>query len=53
MDKFRQNEAKTWRRRDRIWTKKISKSHFGYKLHSIIDKDYELIRRFKTNCITS
>ena len=30
------------------WTKKSCKSHFGYKLHSIIDRDYELIRRFKT-----
>ena len=28
--------------------KKGGKSHFGYKLHSIIDRDYELIRRFKT-----
>ena len=24
------------------------KLHFGYKLHCIIDRDYELIRRFKT-----
>jgi hypothetical protein len=24
------------------------KSHFGSKLHSLIDWDYELIRRFKT-----
>jgi len=30
-----------------IWTKKASKSHFGYKLHGIIERDYELIRRFK------
>jgi IS5 family transposase len=28
--------------------KKGGKSHFGSKLHSIIDRNYELIRRFKT-----
>ena len=28
--------------------KEGGKSHFGYKLHNIIDRDYELIRRFKT-----
>jgi Transposase and inactivated derivatives, IS5 family len=47
-DKPRGQEAKTRRSRDGTWTKKGSKSHFGYKLHSIIDRDYELIRRFKT-----
>ncbi len=36
------------RKRYGTWTKKDGKSHFGYKLHSIIDRDYELIRRFKT-----
>ena len=28
--------------------KEGGKSHFGYKLHNIIDRDYELIRKFKT-----
>ncbi len=42
------DEAKTRRIRDGTWTKKRGKSHFGYKLHNIIDRDYELIRRFKT-----
>jgi IS5 family transposase len=28
--------------------KEGNKSHFGYKFHSIIDRDYELIRRFET-----
>ncbi len=42
------DEAKTRRSRDGTWTKKGGKSHFGYKLHNIIDRDYELIRRFKT-----
>lgn len=47
-DKPRRNEAKTRRSGDGTWTKKGNQSHFGYKLHSIIDRDYELIRRFKT-----
>ena len=47
-DKPRGDEAKTRRNRDGTWTKKGGKSHFGYKLHNIIDRDYELIRRFKT-----
>ncbi len=48
VDKPRGDEAKTRRGRDWTWTKKGGKSHFGYKLHNIIDRDYELIRRFKT-----
>ena len=47
-DKPRENEGKTRRNIDGNWTKKSGESHFGYKLHSIIDRDYELIRRFKT-----
>ena len=47
-DKPRENNAKIRRSRDGTWTKKGDKSHFGYKLHSIIDRDYELIRKFKT-----
>jgi IS5 family transposase len=47
MDKSRENEAKIRRNRDKIWTKKYSKSQFGYKLNSIMDRDYELIRRLK------
>ena len=47
-DKPRGDEAKTRRSRDGTWTKKGGKSHFGYKFHNIIDRDYELIRRFKT-----
>lgn len=30
------------------WTKKAFQSHFGYKLHTIVDTDYDLIRRFRT-----
>ncbi len=47
-DEPRGKEAKTRRSKDGTWTKKGDKSFFGYKLHTIIDKDYELIRRFKT-----
>nr|WP_321498726.1 IS5 family transposase [uncultured Methanolobus sp.] len=47
-DKPRGKDAKTARSKDGTWAKKGGKSHFGYKLHTIIDKDYELIRRFET-----
>jgi IS5 family transposase len=47
-DKPRGKEAKTARSKDGTWAKKGGKSHFGYKLHTIIDKEYELIRRFET-----
>ena len=43
-DKPRGDEAKTRRSKDGTWTKKGSKSHFGYKLHSKTDIDYGLIR---------
>lgn len=47
-DKPRENEAKTKRSREGTWIKKCGESHFGYKLHSVIDRVYHLIRRFKT-----
>jgi len=47
-DKLRGDEAKTRRSRDGNWSKKGGKSYFGYKLHTIIDKENELIRRFET-----
>lgn len=47
-DKPRGNEAKTRRSRDGTWTKKNSKSYFGYKLHSKSDIDYGLIRNIET-----
>ena len=47
-DKTRGKDAKTRRSKDGTWVKKGGKSYFGYKLHTIIDKDYELIRRFET-----
>ena len=48
VDEPRGKDAKTRRSKDGTWTKKGGKSYFGYKFHTIIDKDYELIRRFKT-----
>ncbi len=47
-DKPRGNEAKTRRSKDGTWTKKNSKSYFGYKLHSKSDIDYGLIRDIET-----
>jgi transposase, IS5 family len=47
-DKPQGDEAKTRRSIDGTWTKKEGKSHVGYKLYNIMDRDYELIRRFKT-----
>jgi len=43
-DKPRGEEAKTRRSRDGSWTKKGSRSFFGYKLHAKEDTDLGLIR---------
>jgi transposase, IS5 family len=40
--------AKTRRSRDGTWTKKGTKSYFGYKLHQKTDIDYSLIREIET-----
>ena len=47
-DKARGDAAKTRRSQDGSWVKKGNKSQFGYKLHSIIDKEHQFIRRFDT-----
>ncbi|TQD25023.1 IS5 family transposase [Methanolobus vulcani] len=47
-DKPRGEDANTSRSKDGDWAKKGGKSHFGYKFHTIVDKDYLLIRRFQT-----
>jgi IS5 family transposase len=47
-DKPRGDAAMTRRSRDGSWVKKGDKSQFGYKLHSLIDKEYQFIRRFDT-----
>lgn len=48
-DKPRKDDAKTRRSRDGSWAKKGSVSRFGYKLHSLIDKEYQFVRRFDTS----
>lgn len=48
-DEPRGDEAKTRRSRDGTWAKKGQKSHFGYKLHTIVDKETQIIRRFATS----
>ncbi len=47
-DTPRGGEAKTRRSKDGTWTKKGGKSHFGYKLHAILDRGYDLIRKITT-----
>lgn len=47
-DTPRGDKAKTRRSRDGTWAKKGNKSFFGYKNHILIDKDYQLIRKFET-----
>jgi len=47
-DKPRGEEAQTRRSRDGSWTKKGSKSFFGYKLHTKSDVDLGLIRDLET-----
>ena len=48
VDTPRGGEAKTRRSKDGTWVKKAGKSHFGYKLHILIDRDYDFIRRILT-----
>lgn len=47
-DKPRGDQSNTRRSRDGTWAKKGQKSQFGYKLHTAVDKETQLIRRFKT-----
>ena len=47
-DTPRGDEARTRRSKDGTWTKKGGKSHFGYKLHAVVDRDHDLIRRICT-----
>lgn len=41
-------EAKTRRNKEGEWTKKNGKSYYGFKLHTLADMDYSLIRRLET-----
>jgi IS5 family transposase len=49
VDEPRGPTAKTRRNKDGEWTVKNGKSYFGYKLHSKIDTDYQLIRKLETS----
>ena len=51
-DKPRGDAAKTKRSQDGSWAKKGSISKFGYKLYSLIDKEYQFIRRFDTSTVS-
>ncbi len=51
MEKKRQRKnerkySKTRRSKDGTWAKKGSRSHFGYKLHTVQGRDIPLIRQF-------
>ena len=43
-EKPRGDLARTRRSRDGTWAKKGVNSHFGYKLHTIIDREHQLVR---------
>ena len=44
----RGDQARPRRSRDGTWAKKGKKSQFGYKLHTLVDKKFHLIRRLAT-----
>ena len=46
-DEPRGDDSKTRRSKDGTWTKKGNESHFGYKLHTKSDTDYQLIRELE------
>lgn len=46
--KSRGDDVKTRRSRDGTWAKKGTKLEFGYKVHTIIDKEFQFIWRFDT-----
>jgi len=47
-EKPRGDLACTRRSRDGTWAKKGTKSQFGYKLHTLVDTEHQLIRRLTT-----
>ena len=44
----RGGEAQTRRNKEGTWVKKGGRSYYGYKLHSKVDRDYQLIRAIET-----
>ena len=47
-DTPRGDQARTRRSRDGTWAKKGSRSQFGFKLHTLVDAEHQLIRRLTT-----
>jgi IS5 family transposase len=47
----RGEDAKTRKSKNGSWTKKGTKSYFGYKLHSNVDTDLRLIRELATTTV--
>jgi len=47
-DTLRGDQARTRRSRDSTWAKKGKRSPFGYTLHTLIDREWQLIRRLAT-----
>ncbi len=47
-DTPRDDQARTRRSRDGTWAKKGKRSPFGYTLHTLIDREWQLIRRLAT-----
>lgn len=44
----RQEQAKTRRSRDGTWAVKNNKAHFGFKMHTQVDQDFQIIRNVVT-----
>lgn len=48
-DKPRGDEALTRRSKEGTWSKKGNNSHFGYKMHTLVDKEFMIIREVGTS----
>lgn len=48
-DKPRGGEALTRRSKEGTWSKKGNNSHFGYKMHTLVDKEFMIIREVGTS----
>lgn len=48
-DKPRGKEANTRRSKDGTWSKKGNRSYFGFKMHTLVDKENQFIREVATS----
>ena len=48
-DKPRGKDAMTRRSKEGTWSKKGNKSYFGFKLHTLVDKEFQFIRTVTTS----